>query len=158
MQYTIQITSDSLGKKLAAKIAALQNPTGLCQRYAMAMESLSKRAFKKADLRPSVWPVKADGSIRTLIDKAVMVRSPRAVHTARSAGVVSSVKYAAIHQLGGTVPPHQRTSKKGKVYTHPGAKIPAAPFMPFTKSGKPTPKLKEDLGGITDRWMKRPTP
>lgn len=63
-----------------------------------------------------------------------------------TAEVGSNVVYAAIHQFGGEIPPHTIAAKYAKALAwpgggfaksvnHPGAKIPARPFLPFTMTG-----------------------
>jgi phage gpG-like protein len=67
-------------------------------------------------------------------------------HTNNTAQVGTSVIYAAIHQFGGQTAPHTIAAKYAKALAwpgggfakkvnHPGSKIPARPFLPFTSEG-----------------------
>ena len=66
-------------------------------------------------------------------------------HTSNTAQIGTNFIYAAIHQFGGQTAPHTIAAKYAKALAwpggfakkvnHPGSKIPARPFLPFTMSG-----------------------
>ncbi|MCX7866073.1 phage virion morphogenesis protein [Limisphaera sp. VF-2] len=98
-----------------------------------------------ARFRPRPWPPKRDGSPSLLIRTGRMAHSYRVDAWMGGAAITTDAPYAAIHQTGGTVPPHtvpattyltrRGTTVHRRSYHHPGATIPARPFLPIQPSG-----------------------
>lgn len=95
--------------------------------------------------RPAPWPPKKDGSPSMLIRTGRMAHSYRVDHWQGAAAISTDAPYAAIHQTGGTIPPHtvpattyltrRGTTVHRRAYQHPGARIPARPFLPVQPAG-----------------------
>ena len=135
---------------------------GLYAAIGQGLVSLSKRAFNDAALRPAPWKSKKDGSPARLRDTGTLAKSIRVTAVnARGVTVGSDRKYAAIHQLGGKTPAHVIRPRPGKKalkipgigfrtkVNHPGSKIPARPYLPFTKAGKPSPEALKMIERVT---------
>lgn len=148
MQITVR-TTDNISPDLARMYKAASNRVAIHQAIGLGLASITKRAWTDPSLRPHPWPTRSDGSAATLRKSGTLAKSIRTVATARNATIASDRLYAAIHQLGGTTPPHIILPVNGKALktpfglfkkvNHPGSKIPARPFMPFDSNGKPTP-------------------
>ncbi len=144
---TVRI-NDSISPDLLAKYNAMADKSGIHSALALGLSSLGKRAFTDSSLRPSPWPARRDGSAATLRKSGTLAKSIRASSSSQAAVVTSDRLYAAIHQLGGRTAPHviRPQNKKAlktpyglfKKVNHPGSVIPARPFLPFDRSGKPT--------------------
>lgn len=72
----------------------------------------------------------------------------------------TNIKYAAIHQFGGTVGPHVIEARRGKALfipgigfrrrvNHPGAAMPARPYLGIDSQDESL------LIDVTDRWLKQ---
>lgn len=122
------------GFDLATKKAALQRPQKALQAGALAIVSISQRAFSDASLRPSPWRPLASSTLKrrkaegrgsaVLMKTGELSRSPRIGQITSTVDVVSDRQYAAYHQLG-------------------TKRMPARPFFPFKSDGRPTAKAKD---------------
>ena len=140
MSLQIKLKRDEISPSLAKQLAAARDPRAVLQAAGTQMVSITKRAFRDTSQRQQSWPDKKSGGASNLILKGMLISSIRIVSLdAKSVTVGSDRKYAAIHQLGGTILP------KGKalVFTIGGKKvfakkvtIPARPFFPFTRNGE----------------------
>jgi phage gpG-like protein len=135
---------DLLTPDLLARLARAKNPKPALQAMGLTVVSLAQRAFTSPSLRPQAWaPLKpatlkrkaAKGyGTKPLIAEGVLAQSPRIVTvTDRTVTVgsdrrVGSHSLAAIHQLGST-----------------DGRIPARPFFPFDKNGRPTDRAKRNI-------------
>lgn len=156
----IKLEADSL-------TPALKALSGLDRRRLMEatgqhLVNMATRAFSVADLRPSPWaPRKGKGAHALLRKTGTLWRSLRVITaTDRSVVVGSDRKYAAIHQLGGVIPPCIIRPKKRQALYWPGAKhpvksvkrravtIPPRPFFPVTSAGRLTPKAEAGIREI----------
>jgi phage gpG-like protein len=151
MQISLIKTSDTLTPDLAAKYRALSDRTALHQAIGLGLVSLTKRAFNDSALRPAPWKSKADGTPSRLRDTGTLAKSVRVTAVTNSFVTIGSDRhYAAIHQLGGKTKAHIIRPRNKKALwwpgaahpmgavNHPGSKIPARPYMPFDKAGRPT--------------------
>lgn len=141
----IKVTKrDVLTPDLAARLKRARNPKHALEAMGTAVVSLAQRAFTSPSLRPQAWaPLKpatlkrkaAKGyGTKPLIAEGVLAQSPRIVSvtgqtvTVGSDRRVRSHSLAAIHQLGST-----------------DGRIPARPFFPFDKNGRPTDRAKRNI-------------
>lgn len=161
MQARLTKVSDTISPDLLALYQAASDKAGIHQAIGLGLVGLTKRAFNNPGLRPSTWPAKADGSPARLRDTGTLAKSIR-ILSAGPAGVAIGTdrRYAAIHQLGGTIPPHTIRPRRGAALAwpgarhpvakveHPGAKMPARPFFPFYKTGRPTPRALTEIERI----------
>ncbi len=151
MKITLK-SSNSLSPDLRARLAKAKAPKAALEAIGLAVISLTQRAFTQASLRPQAWaPLKAAtlkakkragyGS-KPLISTGALAHSPRITAvTSKTVSVGSdrragSHSLAAIHQLGG---------KDGS--------IPARPFFPFDKAGKPTPRASKNITSAARRAL-----
>lgn len=153
------IASDTLSSDLRRKLDAVKSKRPIHQAMGMAINAIAKRSFNDPGLRASPWKAKVDGTPATLRKSGTLAKSLR-VGSATESGVTvgSDRHYAAIHQLGGNTPPHviRPKTKKAlktpygvfKKVNHPGSKIPARPFFPFDRSGRPTANALEAIGRV----------
>jgi phage gpG-like protein len=150
MSLQIRVGKDDLTPDLRKKLKAVENPTPILRAMGTQLVSITKRAFRDPSLRSAAWPAKRSGSPSNLIYKGVLISSIRITALdARNVTVGSDRKYAAIHQMGGTI-----KAKPGKslVFTIGGktifakeVKIPARPFFPFLPSGDLAPVAVEPV-------------
>ncbi len=153
MQAEFRLDSNTLSPALASLYKAVSDKRGLHAAIGLGLASLGKRAFNDASLRPAPWANKANGQPSRLRDTGTMAKSIRMTSaTTRGTTVGSDRDYAAIHQLGGKTAPHKILPKNGKALfwpgaahpvafvNHPGSKMPPRPYLPFDKSGRPTPQ------------------
>lgn len=173
MNISIRVRVNTIEPSVARGLAAARRPARVWQAGALALASMTQRAFSDAGLRAAAWPPKRDGSPSTLRGKggrAGLWGSIRVTeYSDRGAKVGSDRRYAAIHQFGGTI-----YAKPGKflVFPAPGGaargkggkggkgagmifakkvKIPARPYFPFYKSGLPTFRAKEAINAAMRR-------
>lgn len=158
MQITLRQTNNTLDPELRRLLRAGQDKKGMHEAMGLAIIGITKRAWRDTGLRPSPWPPKADGSAATLRLSGTLAKSVRITAVgARGVTVGSDRPYAAIHQLGGRTKAHliRPRNKKALFWPgaghpvasvrHPGSKIPARPFFPFDRRGRPTPKAARDM-------------
>lgn len=165
MQVTLTITNDGLSPDLARRVRVVSDKSRFHRAMGIALVSLTKRAFNDPSLRPGAWPALAGGGAARLRKSGTLAESPRVV-SATSSGVTVGTdrKYAAIHQLGGKTKAHVIRPKFKKALktpfgvfakvNHPGSKIPARPYFPFYRDGRPTPRAVEDLHKAVDETIK----
>lgn len=135
---------DILTPDLAARLKRARSPRAALEAMGLTVVSLAQRAFTSPSLRPQAWAplkpatlkrkaAKGYGS-KPLIAEGVLAQSPRIVTvTDRTVTVgsdrrVGSHSLAAIHQLGST-----------------DGRVPARPFFPFDKNGRPTERAKRNI-------------
>ncbi len=133
------ITRDTLSPTLAKAIKGVQNRRPILEAMGLAVVAISQRAFNDSSLRPSAWAPKRGGGAATLKLTGTLWRSVRITGLTNSSVTVGSDrKYAAIHQFGGTIIPKSKKrlafSIGGQMVFAKSVKIPARPFMPFTRS------------------------
>lgn len=160
MQITIRASLDNISPDMAARVALTQNKARIHAAMGEAIKTLAKRAFNSPDLRAATWPAKTDNTPATLRKSGTLAKHIRATATASSVSIGSDRHYAAIHQLGGKTSPHIiRPKTKQALKTpygvfkkikHPGSKIPARPFLPFTAMGQPTARASRDIINAID--------
>lgn len=88
--------------------------------------------------------------------------------TSDMAQIGTNVVYAGIHQFGGEIPPHTIKARYAKALAwaggfaksveHPGAKMPARPFLPFTMTGgsaKLQPSAEAAVLATANRFIQR---
>lgn len=160
MQARLTITTDTITPDLSARLRRVKDRTRIHRAMGMAVVSIAKRAFNSPSLRPSAWAKKKDGTPSTLRDTGTLAKSPRIAFATHGGVTVGSDRYyAAIHQLGGSTPPHVIRPVKGKALNipgiglrkkvnHPGSKIPARPYFPFDATGKPTRPALEAIARV----------
>lgn len=144
---TVKVT-DTITPDVARLYRAVANKTSLHQAIGLGLASIAKRSFTDPALRPAPWPARRDGSAATLRQSGTLAKSIRGIGNSTAAVVTSDRQYAAIHQLGGRTRPHVITPRNGKALktpygffkkvNHPGSNIPARPFLPFDRNGRPT--------------------
>lgn len=161
MQVTLNRTSNTLTPQLRTLYKSVSDKAGLHAAIGLGLVSISKRAFNDATLRPAVWVNKKNGQPSRLRDTGTLAKSIRMTSaTSRGVTIGSDRKYAAIHQLGGKTAAHVIRPKNGKALfwpgaahpvafvNHPGSKIPARPFLPFDKNGRPTPAALKIIAAV----------
>ncbi len=156
-------TRDAITPEMRRLFAASNDKVGIHTAIAMDLQSLAKRAFTDSALRPSAWPNKSDGSAATLRKSGTLAKSIRVLASANAATIVSDRAYAAIHQLGGKTKAHVIRPRNGqalktpygvfKKVNHPGSKIPARPYMPFHRDGRPTALALQRIARIVSKKL-----
>jgi phage gpG-like protein len=159
---------DNLSPALAAAARKLEDRRPIL--YAMGQElvSITRQSFEDASLRAAPWPPKKDGTPATLKKTSLLQRSIRLTALTPSSVTVGTDRpYAAIHQLGGTTRAHiiEALRKKAlawkgaahpvKRVKHPGSKIPARPFFPFTPAGEMTAQARQRIEAIARRKLNK---
>ena len=169
MQFIIRPNKDTVTPSMKISMLALgpQKRAQVLEGMALAVVQLAKRAFYSPELRPIPWVKKADGTPATLRKNQVLRRSPRVISfNSKSATVGSDRHYAAIHQLGGKTAPHKIVPKNKKALfwpgakhpvksvNHPGSKIPARPYFPFHRNGRPTALARKTIENVGTKRLK----
>jgi phage virion morphogenesis protein len=158
MSTSIQVDIDGLASVQAALqriVDQSQDLTPLMMSVAQTLAAETESNFA-AQGRPSWVPLlestrasraaKGTGTGKMLQVTGRLASSITTAHTNNTAQVGTNVIYAAIHQFGGQTAPHTIAAKYAKALAwpgggfakkvnHPGSKIPARPFLPFTMSG-----------------------
>jgi phage gpG-like protein len=164
----ITIKQDTITPDLRAVAGALEDATPLMRAIGVGIVSDTKRAFNEAELRAAPWAAKRDGSVATLKKSTALFRSIRVIGADSGSVTVGSDRpYAAIHQLGGKTRPRVITANGGalsfviggvrvvrKKVKHPGSKIPARPFFPFTSGGGITAAGERTVRGVIEQYIK----
>jgi phage virion morphogenesis protein len=158
MSTSIQVEIDGLAsvrEALQRMVDQSRDLTPLMENVAKTLASETSANFA-AQGRPSWVPLlestkaaraakgKGDGKMLQVTGR--LASSITTAHTNNTAQVGTNVIYAAIHQFGGQTAPHTIAAKYKKALAwpgggfaksvnHPGSKIPARPFLPFTMSG-----------------------
>ncbi len=158
MSTSIQVEIDGLASVQAAlqrMVDQSQDLTPLMQSVAGTLLAETESNFA-AQGRPSWVPLlestrasraaKGTGTGKMLQVTGRLASSITTAHSNLTAQVGTNVIYAAIHQFGGQTAPHTIAAKYAKALAwpgggfaksvnHPGSKIPARPFLPFTSEG-----------------------
>jgi phage gpG-like protein len=158
MQATLRLTRNTISPSLQMRARALKDTRPLLKTMGEYAVQWTKRSFNEPGLRPSPWPNLASGRPARLRLNQLLARSPRVVSfDNRKVLIGSDRRYAAIHQLGGHTGPRVIRPKKGKALywpgarhpvkkvNHPGSRIPARPYFPFLKNGRPSPQFRRAL-------------
>jgi len=175
---TLQIDSAEVQRKLHEVSAKLNDPTPLMKAIAGILESETEENFQQqgrphwVPLSPAYEAAKAKRKgttvLKILQDSGILAGSLSTRYGSDYAEIGSNVPYAAIHQLGGqtrshTIRPRDKkalafTGKNSKqvvkVVHHPGSKIPARPFLPF--SGNPAvlqPETEQTILEVLEKML-----
>lgn len=157
MSTSIQVEIDGLASVQAALQRLVDQSRDLTPLMANVAKTLASETSANfaAEGRPSWVPIlestraarakkgKGDGKMLQVTGR--LASSITSAHTNNTAQAGTNVVYAAIHQFGGQTAPHTIVAKYAKALAwpggfaksvnHPGSKIPARPFLPFTSEG-----------------------
>jgi len=145
MQIKVIQVRDSLTPSVRRRMNRLRNPQPALKAMGEVVVSMAMRAFTDASLRPSAWAPLAPRTIQRrkqdgrgtapLLRTGLLSRSPRVASLSSHSVVVGSDRpYAAFQQLG-------------------TGRIPARPFFPFDKSGRPTGRARTLMMFAADRAL-----
>ena len=161
MLASLRLTRNTISPSLQRRARALRDRKPLLRTMGEYAVQHTKRAFNEPALRPAPWPALYSGKAARLRKNNVLARSPRLITVDNGKALIGSDrKYAAIHQLGGQTRAHVIRAKNGKALAwpgmkhpvkqvnHPGSKIPARPYFPFRKDGRPTPQFRTRLNKV----------
>ena len=143
MQIKVNQVRDSLTPSVRRRLNRLRDPKPALAAMGAVVVSLAIRAFTDASLRPMAWaplaPRTLQGRLRDnrgsapLQRTGLLARSPRVTTlTSHSVIVGSDRAYAGYQQLG-------------------TRRIPARPYFPFDRSGRPTPRARTLMMFAADR-------
>jgi phage gpG-like protein len=143
--------------QISPSLAALSEPS-LRQRVLKGMGTVvmsnAQRAFDEPSLRPTPWAKRKGGTNPLMIKSGDLRQGIHMQVQGESVVVGSPAKYAAIHQLGGTI-----TAKGGGLLrfkigdrwiSKKSVKIPARPFFPFDARGQLTGNARQEIQDVTD--------
>lgn len=167
---SIRVLGNTLTPDLQARLRRITGGgrAQLLQQIGLSIVSITKRTFRTdVGLRAAPWARKKDGTPSYLQDTMSLRNSIRIVRVdARGVVVGTDRPYGAIHQLGGTTPPHiirpirKKALKFGgkfvKRVNHPGSRIPARPYLPFYKDGTLTVRASRNVIGLINRAVVDP--
>lgn len=151
MKITLK-SSNSLSPDLRARLAKAKAPKAALEAIGLTVVSLAQRAFTQSALRPQPWaPLKAAtikakqragyGS-KPLRGSGALAQSPRITAVTSKTVSVGSDRRVGPHSLAAI---HQLGSQDGT--------IPARPFFPFDKAGKPTPRASKNIVSAARRAL-----
>lgn len=147
----------------------LHDTTPLMRAIAGVLETQTENNFA-AQGRPA-WLGLSSGTLRRrgaqakiLQDTGRLAGSITTAYGRDFAKVGSNMKYAAVHQLGGTTRPHEIRprykkalafgSRVVKKVNHPGSKIPARPFLPAQSDGNIQPAAQQAVIGEVQDYLR----
>ena len=135
---------DAITPALKAKLKKAQNPQKALEAMGLAVVSIARRAFTAEQFRPAGWAAlkpatiqakkKAGRSEKPLQRTGTLAKSPRVMAVTRTTVTVGSDRKAGAHSLAAI---HQLGTKDGR--------IPARPFFPFDKQGRPTARARKNI-------------
>ncbi|HEY5741616.1 MAG TPA: phage virion morphogenesis protein [Terrimicrobiaceae bacterium] len=137
MSLQISIRSNTISPGLAKAAAAVKDKRPILEAMGTQLGSLTKRAFNDSSLRVASWPNKKTGEPSRLKEKGAPYQSIRITNVGSdSVTVGSDRKYAAIHQLGGTIMPKNPDGLLvfkigGKLVRTKKVRMPPRPFFAF---------------------------
>jgi len=135
----ISLYTGAAGQALDKVVAVLEHPRPLFGRVGQAWVNLAQLGFR-AGTAPDGTPWKrsyraeSEGG-QTLVDTGTLRRSITAAATDVDLVIGTNLRYARIHQFGGTI--RAKTAKAlrfqigGRWFTRKSVKIPARPFLPL---------------------------
>ncbi len=146
------LTQDQISPSLAA-LAEPSLRARVLKGMGTVVMSNAQRAFDEPALRASAWPKRKGGSNPLMIRSGDLRQGIHMQVVGETVVVGSPTKYAAIHQLGGTI-----TAKSGLLKFKIGDKwvskksvtIPARPFFPFDARGQLTGNAKQEIQDVVD--------
>ena len=146
MKITVTKVRDSLTPSVRRRLNRLRDPKPALAAMGEVVVSVTMRAFTDASLRSSTWARLAPSTIKRrrqdgrgtmpLLRTGLLSRSARVSSLTKSSVVVGSDRPYAPHQQFGT--------RRG---------VPARPFFPFDKSGRPTPRVRLLMMFAADRAL-----
>lgn len=152
MKILLSKSKDILTPSLAAKMARAKNPKRALEAMGLAVVSLAQRAFTQSGLRASPWDALKPATIsakkrqgygsKPLRSSGALAQSPRVVKATTRAVTVGSDRRVGSHSLAAI---HQLGTKDGR--------IPARPFFPFNKDGRPTEKASRNIKSAAKRSL-----
>jgi len=159
---SLRITRDTLTPALRKAVRGLADSRPVVEAMCLAVLSVAQRAFSQSALRAAPWPKLAGGGGGGRDEQGRFLKGGggggaarlrrsgelwKGLHvtnvSSRQGQVAVNKIYGAIHQFGGTIKPKAGGrlvfQMGGKTVFAKSVKIPARPFLPFSKSGEPTP-------------------
>lgn len=157
MKIQLSKSRDILTPDLRRRLAKAQNPKKALEAMGLTVVSMAQRAFTQASLRPDAWAPLKPATLKAkarkgygskpLVSSGSLAQSPRILTTTSRNVTVGSDRKAGSHSLAAI---HQLGTDK----------IPARPFFPFTKDGRPTDKARRNILSAAkralDSELKRP--
>jgi phage gpG-like protein len=143
---TVTITTDLQSLEDAVRRVTAARPA--MQAIAEIIRGEALRNFREGGRYPSRWTPSARARKtggRTLLDRGTLRNSITATATDSTAQAGTALKYAGIHQFGGTI--RAKTSKglrfkgAGKWANKREVTIPGRPFMPISSAGELSPEV-----------------
>lgn len=155
-----RITRDDVSPSLGKLDAALHSLGPILGAVGLEVVSITKRAFSDASLRVTPWAPKRDGSPATLLKSGVLRLSIDIINISGTTVTVGSkgTKYAAIHQLGGTIVPKNKPvlvfKSGGVTFFAKKVTIPPRPFFPIDKSGQLSSLAQRKIAGVLEKALR----
>lgn len=128
---------------LQNKINNLNNIDRVLERIAQDMKKETQLNFRKStspdgtkwqELSPITIAGRKKKSNKPLVDRGTLRRSIRATVEGNQAVIGTNLKYARIHQFGGTIKPKNRKALKVGSRTLKSISIPARPYIGVNRS------------------------
>jgi phage gpG-like protein len=143
----INLTTTTDLKDLEAATQRIGQAKPAMQAIAEIIRGEALRNFREGGRYPSRWKpsIRASSGGKTLMDKGTLRNSITATATDSTAQAGTALKYAGIHQFGGTI--RAKTSKglrfkvAGKWANKREVTIPSRPFMPISSTGELSPEV-----------------
>ncbi|MCW0218381.1 MAG: phage virion morphogenesis protein [Prosthecobacter sp.] len=152
MKISLTKIKNVISPDLKKKLATAKNPKKAMEAAGLAVVSMAQRAFTQPSLRPLSWPGLKPATIKAkqnngygtkpLVSSGTLAQSPRIIRVTSKTVTVGSDRKVGGHSLAAI---HQMGTKDGK--------IPARPFFPFSKSGKPTDRASKNIVSAIKRSL-----
>lgn len=137
----VKVTDHGVAALLSRGRSLAANPSPILRAMGTTLKSITEGTFNSAgsSYRPVPWPAKVDGSPSNLQKSTTMAKAFYLLVAGASAEVGNPVRYAAIHQFGGTIKAKTKKALRFKIgdqwVTRESVTIPARPFFPIVGSG-----------------------
>lgn len=159
MPFTFGVLKNDIAPALSKAAAAAKNPLPVFRAMGTTFKSITEGTFNSvgADMRPSPWPAKKDGTPSNLQKSTTLAKSFNLEVTNSYAALSTPVVYARIHQFGGTIkgnPWLRFQYAPGRWATKAAVTIPPRPFFPVL-NGKLTPKAYDLIARAGHRALAR---
>lgn len=162
--FGFSVTRDDISPALGKLAQSASNRLPVFRAMGTTFKSITEGNFNSvgASYRPILWKPKRDGTPSILQSQhPTLSKSFQLIVTNDSATVSNPMKYAAIHQFGGTIVPKNGKALKfqsgGRWFTVKSVTIPARPFFPVI-NGQLTPAAEMKIARAGERAIARQIP
>jgi phage gpG-like protein len=149
--FILRLFSNTVSPSITKLVSTAKNPVPVLRAMGTTFKSITEGTFNSvgSSYRPKPWAPKRDGSPSNLQKSTTMAKSFALEVTSTYAKLSNPMKYAAIHQFGGTIKPVNAKVLRfklpsGQWVSVKQVTIPARPFFPILND-RLTPAAEEKI-------------